>query len=49
MKTTLDIKTTSIRANQAKSSKPNLPNQEYQTEQNIPNQTKPSKATKTKH
>ena len=49
MNTNSNMKATSLKANQAKSTKPNLPNQVYETEQKIPNQTFPgnkSKATK---
>ena len=35
-----NMKATSLKANQAKSTKPNLPNQVYETEQKIPKQTK---------
>ena len=47
MKKTSNMKTTSIRANQDKSTKPNLLNQVYQTEQkntqsNLPKQQKQS-------
>ena len=40
MNTNSNMKATSLKANQAKSTKPNLPNQVYETEQKIPNQTK---------
>ena len=49
IKTALNMKRTSNKEKQAKSTKINIQNQVIQTEQNIPNQTKPSKATKTKH
>ena len=43
MRRTLNMKRTSIRASQAKFTKPNLPNHVYQTEQNIPNLPKQQK------
>ena len=46
IKTTLNMKITSIKGNQAKSTKPNLQNHVYQ--QNKTYQIKPSKATKAK-
>ena len=42
MKKTSNMKTTSIRANQDKSTKPNLLNQVYQTERNLPKELKQS-------
>ena len=42
----LNMKTSSITANQVKSIKPNLPNHAYQTEQKIQNQTYKSNKSK---
>ena len=46
IKTALNMKRTSIKEKQAKSTKLNLQNQVFQTEQNIPNQTFQSNKSK---